>query len=446
MDKIKVAIKVRPLIEREKAEGCGVCWNVSENSMWPVDHITQKARGEPYCFDHVFGMETSNYDLFETVATPIVNAAVHGFNGTIFAYGQTSSGKTHTMMGTRTEPGIIPLAIGQMFEAISSDLPGRQFLLRASYIEIYNEKINDLLSKKSNLKLREDAGQVVVADLSEEVVHTPDKIIESRNTQDGDGVIQVSHLNLVDLAGSERVEQTGSTGDRLKEGCSINRSLFFLGQVIAQLTDGDDHVSYRDSKLTRILQSSIGGNALTAIVCAVTPAAVEETANTLSFASRAKNIKNRPQVNEVLTEAALLKRYTRKIKELEEELERARNVTPEVSEMQSKLYEEMNLNEQLMNRITRLKENVINSCIKKPQPEALRRRTWCAPRMSSRTSICRPVKWNLPSIAESSGSDSPLERRHSFNVSLEDNTSECTCFKLSAPQEVENMAEVDMGL
>ncbi|PSN33912.1 Centromere-associated protein E [Blattella germanica] len=227
----------------------------------------------------------------------------------------------------------------------------------ASYMEIYNEKVHDLLEKgKAPLKLREGPdGSVAILNLKEELVHTPSKImnlmrrgekirqigetnmnerssrshtifriiIESHIPNDGeDGVVQVSHLNLVDLAGSERVDQTGARGERLKEGCAINRSLFMLSHVIAQLSEGQDqYVNFRDSKLTRILQSSLGGNALTAIICAVTPAAIEETASTLGFAMRAINVKMKPHVNEVLSDAALMRRYKRQIARLQDELQ-----------------------------------------------------------------------------------------------------------------------------
>ncbi|PNF26759.1 hypothetical protein B7P43_G18348, partial [Cryptotermes secundus] len=215
------------------------------------------------------------------------------------------------MMGSQDDPGIIPMTIHYIFEALNQ-VQGHEFLLRASYIEIYNEKVNDLLEKgKTGLKLCEVEGNVFISGLKEEVVHTPDKImqlmkrgenirhigetnmneissrshaifriiIESRVPHEGeDGAVQVSHLNMVDLAGSERVDQIGSKGDRLKEGCSINRSLFMLSHVISQLSEGQDqYVNFRGSKLTRILQSSLGGNAHTAIICAVTPASVVET-------------------------------------------------------------------------------------------------------------------------------------------------------------------------
>ena len=357
-DKIKVAIKVRRLIDREDCESLVSQWEVKNISIFQKDSIG-KFR-ESYSFDHVFDPKTNNYEVFNTVARPIIDSSVSGFNGTIFAYGQTSSGKTYTMMGNQHEPGIIPQIIQYIFEAVNK-VQGREFLLRASYIEIYNEKVNDLLEKgKTGLKLREVEGSTIICGVKVEVVRTPNKImqlmkrgenirrigetnmnerssrshtifriiIESRVPNEGeDGAVQVSHLNLVDLAGSERLDQAGSKGDRLKEGCSINRSLFMLGHVISQLSEGQDqYVNFRDSKLTRILQSSLGGNAHTAIICAVTPASIEETSSTFGFASRAINVKNKPHINEVLSDAALLKRYARQIAKLQTELEKKQKI------------------------------------------------------------------------------------------------------------------------
>ncbi|EDV22383.1 uncharacterized protein TRIADDRAFT_3836, partial [Trichoplax adhaerens] len=290
--------------------------------------------------DHVFANENDNSDVYQKVASPIVTAAMEGFNGTIFAYGQTSSGKTHTMMGNHNDPGVIPLAVNEIFRYINQK-PNREFLLRVSYMEIYNEVITDLLNpSNTNLKIHENQKkEVYVGSLTENIVNSPSQIltimtqgethrhtggtnmnerssrshtifrmiIESReqnqdqNEADQDTAVKVSALNLVDLAGSERVSQTGSEGIRLKEGGFINKSLLTLGSVIAKLSEGEGNfIPFRDSKLTRILQSSLGGNALTAIICTVTPVSLDETSSTLKFASRAKKIKNKPEVNEVV--------------------------------------------------------------------------------------------------------------------------------------------------
>lgn len=156
------------------------------------------------------------------------------------------------------------------------------------------------------------------------------QIIESREMSKNEEAVQISVLNLVDLAGSEKASQTGATGLRLKEGNNINKSLLFLGQVINQLAEpssADKFISYRDSKLTRILQASLGGNALTAIICTINPTAVDETQSTLNFALRAKCIDNKPKKNEVVSESAMMKRLEKEVTRLKNELEmeKARN-------------------------------------------------------------------------------------------------------------------------
>ncbi|XP_068081095.1 uncharacterized protein [Anabrus simplex] len=429
-DQIKVAIKVRPLIEREQFEQ--QAWSVSDNTIFQIDPLTGKRKGDIYKFDHIFDTFSRNQDVFDTVVKPLVEAAVGGFNATVFAYGQTSSGKTYTMSGDETECGVIQMAISYMFEAMKQS-SGREFLARASHLEIYNEKVKDLLgSSKTNLQIREVEGNVVVSDLKEELVADVSKtielmkkgelkrrvgetamnekssrshsifriIIESRDTDEGDaGAIQVSQLNFVDLAGSERVNQTGAQGERLKEGCSINRSLFMLGHVISQLSEGQrTHINFRDSKLTRILQPSLGGNALTVIICTVTPAAIEETHCTLGFASRAKIIKNEPHLNEVLSDGTLLKRYARQLSKLKAELEEAKasNYAQEVEAMENKLEEKDKHNRLLQARIDLLTEKLISGVTTKDRKQAYkRRRTWCAP--SARLSF---LPFSLATIEE----------------------------------------------
>lgn len=290
-----------------------------------------------------------------------------GFNGTVFAYGQTSSGKTHTMHGTADEPGVIPLAVRDVFDAVRRQGSDRDFFIRVSYLEIYNEKIMDLFAfeesssdgdddSTSKLSIREGKDGTYVSGLREEVVSMPSQviallergtklrhvgatnmnahssrshtifrmIIESKAIAGGTdraGVLQ-STLNLVDLAGSERMSKTGAEGERAKEGAHINKSLMTLGVVINKLSEGVEskggHIPYRDSKLTRILQPALGGNSKTAIVCAMTPALshCEESHSTLKFAQRAKRVVNKATVNEVAANAetnAMLKRQRKEI-------------------------------------------------------------------------------------------------------------------------------------
>ncbi|KAJ2229092.1 hypothetical protein IWW45_006340 [Coemansia sp. RSA 485] len=332
--------------------------------------------------------------VYDDVVKNIITSSMSGFNGTIFAYGQTSSGKTHTMYGGDSEDGIIKLAVKNMFSFVETD-PNREYLIRVSFLEIYNEVLRDLLEPaKTNLKIHENAKhEIFVGDLSEHIVFNAEQVeeilakgdrnrqiggtnmnerssrshtifrivVESRDKAEmtgdsgalGDadalvrrqqrlstgsaqepneftGAVMVSCLNLVDLAGSERVGQTGAEGQRLKEGAHINKSLLSLGTVIARLSeDGGDrgHIPYRDSKITRILQPSLGGNAKTLIICTITPSPdyVDETLSTLKFASRAKTIKNKPEVNEELRGDALLRRLKR-ASELEKEVAQMKEI------------------------------------------------------------------------------------------------------------------------
>lgn len=319
-----------------------------------------------YAFDRVFDESTNNKQVYEATTSKIVRDVLGGMNGTVFAYGQTSSGKTHTMHGSADELGVIPLAIKDVFDAVRRHANDREFLIRVSYLEIYNEKMVDLLAESeesanaaAELSIREDKDRgTYVHGLKEEIVTTPSQvlslldfgtsrrhvgatnmnahssrshtifrmIVESRaintsamettenaETQAKDhsrgGGVLVSTLNLVDLAGSERVSKTGAEGQRAKEGAHINKSLMTLGVVINKLSEGVEskggHIPYRDSKLTRILQPALGGNSKTAIVCAMTPATThcDESHSTLRFASRAKRVVNKAMVNEVINGA-----------------------------------------------------------------------------------------------------------------------------------------------
>ncbi|XP_025073915.1 kinesin-related protein 4-like [Pogonomyrmex barbatus] len=417
-DSVKVAIKVRPLIKRERDENLSIQWMTQGNTIVATDAELRKRADGGFEFDHIFDTNASNNDVFDIVR-PIVDAAVNGFNGTVFAYGQTSSGKTYTMMGTSEEPGIIPMAIEHMFDAIANT-PRREFLLRVSYLEIYNEKVNDLLNKDSikGLVIHEDVNGQVFVNCKEEVTNCPENVlsimhkgnknrrigetnmnerssrshtifritIESREVgSTSDGAIQVSQLNMVDLAGSERVRQTNATGERFKEGRHINLSLSTLALVIKQLSESQDSqkfINFRDSKLTRLLQPSLGGNALTVIICAVTPAALDETQCTLSFAARARNIKNKPQLNEVMSDGVLLKRYAKQIDKLHTELEKMKQMTrtTDFEEMESKIQEKDRINQNLEERIRLLQTRIItaanynNTSFKSKEK---RRQTWC---------------------------------------------------------------------
>ena len=359
---IKVAIRCRPINKTETNQG--------HTKIVIID----KARGEikvqkphqdegpkTFTFDMTYGDDADQGDIYNESSAPIISNVLEGYNGTIFAYGQTGTGKTHTMTGVIGDDqlrGIMPRAFDDIFGHITADSDQTQFLVRASYLEIYNEEVRDLLSKnpKNRLELHEkvDSG-VYVKDLSYFAAKSSDEVrkimyIGSKNRSvgetmmnahssrshslftitierselgaDGKQHIRVGKLNMVDLAGSERIAKTGATGDRLKEATKINLSLSTLCHVISSLTDPKStYIPYRDSKLTRLLQDSLGGNTKTVMIANVGPADYnfDETMNTLRYASRAKNIQNKPRINEDPKDA-LLREYQDEITKLKEQL------------------------------------------------------------------------------------------------------------------------------
>ncbi|KAF5448887.1 hypothetical protein F2P56_029382 [Juglans regia] len=407
-DSISVTIRFRPLSEREYQRGDEIAWYADGDKLVRNEYNPATA----YAFDRVFGPHTVSQEVYEVAAKPVVKAAMEGVNGTVFAYGVTSSGKTHTMHGDHNSPGIIPLAIKDVFSIIQ-DTPGREFLLRVSYLEIYNEVINDLLDPTGqNLRVREDAQGTYVEGIKEEVVLSPGHalsfiaageehrhvgsnnfnllssrshtiftlMIESSDHGDEyDGVI-FSQLNLIDLAGSES-SKTETTGLRRKEGSYINKSLLTLGTVIGKLSEGKaSHVPYRDSKLTRLLQSSLSGHGHVSLICTVTPASsnMEETHNTLKFASRAKRVEIFASRNKIIDEKSLIKKYQREISILKQELDQLKRgmlvginheeimtLKQKLEEgqvkMQSRLEEEEEAKAALMSRIQRLTKLILVS-------------------------------------------------------------------------------------
>ncbi|XP_019174156.1 PREDICTED: kinesin-like protein KIN-7N isoform X1 [Ipomoea nil] len=357
MEKVSVAVRVRPA--RSEDGNNGTFWKVEDNRISLHKSLGTPISGVSYAFDHVFDQDCTNASIYELITKDIIHAALKGFNGTVFAYGQTSSGKTFTMNGSENDAGITQRSVNDIFTKIHMTTD-REFLIRVSYLEIYNEEINDLFAvENQKLPIHESLERgVFVAGLREEIVNTAEQVlqliqlgeanrhfgetnmnvrssrshtifrmvIESKGKDSSDDAIRVSVLNLVDLAGSERIAKTGAGGVRLKEGKHINKSLMILGNVINKLSEGAKqrgHIPYRDSKLTRILQPALGGNAKTSIICTVAPEEdhVEETRGTLHFASRAKRITNCVQVNEILTDAALLKRQKLEIEVLRQKLQ-----------------------------------------------------------------------------------------------------------------------------
>ncbi|KAH1040434.1 hypothetical protein J1N35_042177 [Gossypium stocksii] len=407
-DSISVTIRFRPLNEREFQRGDEIAWYADGDKTVRNEYNPATA----YAYDRVFGPHATSQEVYEIAAKPVVQAAMEGVNGTVFAYGVTSSGKTHTMHGDQNAPGIIPLAIKDVFSIIQ-DTPGREFLLRVSYLEIYNEVINDLLDPTGqNLRVREDAQGTYVEGIKEEVVLSPGHVLSfiaageehrhvgsnnfnlfssrshtiftlmiesSARGDEYDGVV-FSQLNLIDLAGSES-SKTETTGLRRKEGSYINKSLLTLGTVIGKLSEGKaSHVPYRDSKLTRLLQSSLSGHGHVSLICTVTPASsnMEETHNTLKFASRAKRVEIYASRNKIIDEKSLIKKYQKEISVLKEELDHLRQgmligvnheelmtLRQKLEEgqvkMQSRLEEEEEAKAALMSRIQRLTKLILVS-------------------------------------------------------------------------------------
>ncbi|GMH08221.1 hypothetical protein Nepgr_010061 [Nepenthes gracilis] len=352
-ENVIVTVRFRPLSPREIRQGEEIAWYADGETIVRNEHNTSIA----YAYDRVFGPTTTTHHVYDVAAQHVVGGAMEGINGTIFAYGVTSSGKTHTMHGDQRSPGIIPLAVKDAFSIIQ-ETPSREFLLRVSYLEIYNEVINDLLNPAGqNLKIREDHQGIFVEGIKEEVVLSPAhalSLIAAGEEQRHVGstnfnllssrshtiftltiesspcgknsereAVNLSQLHLIDLAGSES-SKAETTGVRRKEGSYINKSLLTLGTVISKLTEGRaTHIPFRDSKLTRLLQSSLSGHGRVSLICTVTPSSssAEETHNTLKFVHHAKRIEIQAAQNKIIDEKSLIKKYQNKIRMLKEELE-----------------------------------------------------------------------------------------------------------------------------
>eukprot|EP00405_Crypthecodinium_cohnii_P034293 CAMPEP_0206533882 /NCGR_PEP_ID=MMETSP0325_2-20121206/5225_1 /ASSEMBLY_ACC=CAM_ASM_000347 /TAXON_ID=2866 /ORGANISM="Crypthecodinium cohnii, Strain Seligo" /LENGTH=807 /DNA_ID=CAMNT_0054030601 /DNA_START=42 /DNA_END=2461 /DNA_ORIENTATION=- len=341
MRNIAVSIRVRPLSSAEAAStnahanggvNSKIAWRADQNtsSLWDLQ------AQEKWLFDRVFGPSSTTQQLFETFVEDAVRAFVNGFNATVFAYGQTGSGKTYTMYGDGHREGLVPRSVLALFQILGEDKK-RSFHMSASYLEIYNEQVSDLLSlSEAEVKCQNDEfGNLQMKTLTCREVKSPADIFqclaegssrrhiaETRMNERSSrshtifrlcldaevsmqqGMRQHSQLNLVDLAGSEGLKNTAATGLRRREGSSINRSLHALSKVIQALSDekshaASRHVAYRESKLTRILKPALGGNSHTLVICTMSPAMSNytESRSTLDFASRAKKVQNKVKLN-----------------------------------------------------------------------------------------------------------------------------------------------------
>ncbi|GAO19758.1 uncharacterized protein UV8b_02803 [Ustilaginoidea virens] len=368
---INVVVRCRGRNQREIKENSavvvqadGVKGNTVSLSLGP-NSLSNKS----YVFDRVYSQAADQSMVFDDTVRPILDQMLAGYNCTIFAYGQTGTGKTYTMSGDMTEAlgilsdeaGIIPRVLHQLFNKLEID--DREHCVKCSFIELYNEELRDLLSfdEGAKLKIYDDASKkghaaTVVQGMEEKhirnasegikvlqdgslrrqvaatkcndlssrshTVFTITAYVKKTNDQGLDDFISAGKLNLVDLAGSENIQRSGAENKRATEAGLINKSLLTLGRVINALVDRSGHVPYRESKLTRLLQDSLGGRTKTCIIATISPAKanLEETISTLDYAFRAKNIRNKPQVNPMLNKKMLLNDFANEIEKLKSEL------------------------------------------------------------------------------------------------------------------------------
>ncbi|XP_071571504.1 chromosome-associated kinesin KIF4 isoform X3 [Temnothorax nylanderi] len=334
-DTVRVALRIRPLVESELEKGCQACLDTVPGEHQVRICNTDKA----FTYNYVFPPHVGQEDFYNTAIKRLVDNTFQGYNVTILAYGQTGSGKTHSMGTNYTgvgEKGIIPRVIYDIFEIIESK-EDWNFKVAVSFMELYQEQLYDLLSDKqrsqSIVDIREDGKSIRIVSVTEKQVANAQETLEClaqgstgrvrgatamnahtsrshaiftlcirQQKRDDPNTATVAKFHLVDLAGSERSKKTQATGERFKEGVNINKGLLALGNVISQLGDGASgtYIGYRDSKLTRLLQDSLGGNSMTLMVACVSPADynLDETLSTLRYADRARKIKNKPIVNQ----------------------------------------------------------------------------------------------------------------------------------------------------
>ncbi|XP_017368250.1 kinesin-like protein KIF21A isoform X11 [Cebus imitator] len=370
---VRVAVRIRPQLAKEKIEGCHICTSVT-----PGEPQVFLGKDKAFTFDYVFDIDSQQEQIYTQCIEKLIEGCFEGYNATVFAYGQTGAGKTYTM-GTgfdvnivEEEQGIISRAVKHLFKSIEekkhiamkNGLPPPDFKVNAQFLELYNEEVLDLFdttrdidakNKKSNIRIHEDStGGIYTVGVTTRNVNTESEMmqclklgalsrttastqmnvqssrshaiftihvcqtrvcpqIDADNATDNKIISESAQMNefetltakfhFVDLAGSERLKRTGATGERAKEGISINCGLLALGNVISALGDKSKratHVPYRDSKLTRLLQDSLGGNSQTIMIACVSPSDRDfmETLNTLKYANRARNIKNKVMVNQ----------------------------------------------------------------------------------------------------------------------------------------------------
>ncbi|XP_050213876.1 kinesin-like protein KIN-5B [Mercurialis annua] len=376
---VQVLLRCRPLSDEEQKANVPkvILCNELKREVNVLQNVANKQLDRVFNFDKVFGPKAQQRSIYDQAIVPIVNEVLDGFNCTVFAYGQTGTGKTYTMEGGMrnkggdlpAEAGVIPRAVRQIFDTLEAQ--NADYSMKVTFLELYNEEITDLLAPEDNARSTEDRqrkpislmedgkGCVVVRGLEEEAVYSANEIYTllergsaKRRTADtllnkhssrshsvfsitvhikeatiGDEeLIKCGKLNLVDLAGSENISRSGAREGRAREAGEINKSLLTLGRVINALVEHSTHIPYRDSKLTRLLRDSLGGKTKTCIIATISPSvhSLEETLSTLDYAYRAKNIKNKPEANQKMSKAVLLKDLYLEIERMKEDVKAAR--------------------------------------------------------------------------------------------------------------------------
>ncbi|KAL6255389.1 hypothetical protein P5V15_013726 [Pogonomyrmex californicus] len=367
---INVFVRIKPVSALEKCATTAVKMISDKKIM--VYEESQDKLSKIFTFDGIFGPSSTQVDIYNMVVSPLLKEVIAGYSCTVFAYGQTSTGKTYTMEGTLvdnlnlhwqsdTSAGIIPRCLNHLFDELQL-LKNQQHTVCVNFLELYNEELLDLLTNDSDMpskiKLYEDItkkGSVIIHGLEEIIVHNKTEIYKifergsarrqtaatmlnsnssrshtiftitihiKENTSSGEELLKTAKLNLVDLAGSEHIGRSGAIEKRAREAKSINQSLLTLGRVITALVEKAPHIPYRESKLTRLLQESLGGRTKTSIIATVSSASnnLEETLSTLDYACRAKNITNRPEINLKVCRKTLLREYTKEIERLRKDL------------------------------------------------------------------------------------------------------------------------------
>lgn len=348
IDTVQVALRIRPLMQLEIERGCDECIDVVSG-----EHQVQ-IKDLAFTYNYVFPQHITQQEFYDTAVKGLIGRLFQGYNVTILAYGQTGSGKTYTMGtnysgsdGDSTKLGVIPQAVADIFDFIETHEDKFIFKVNVSFMELYQEQCYDLLSGKerghSIIEIREDINKgVILPGITELPVtstmetmmvlergssgrvtgstamnqassrsHAVFTIVITKESRSDKNLATTSKFHLVDLAGSERIKKTKASGERLKEGVKINQGLLALGNVISALGDGTNRsfISYRDSKLTRLLQDSLGGNSLTLMVACVSPADynLDETVSTLRYADRARRIRNKPIINQDAKAAEIIR-------------------------------------------------------------------------------------------------------------------------------------------